>query len=213
MPLKELFPAYFPQDLTDCARLLSLRKGDNVFTYGEPITSLYRVVRGRISLVHYTSEDTEVVLMRMGRGEFIAECSVCANIYTCEGRADTDSLVAKLVIADFDRKLTEDAAFARAWAMDLARRLKDQFLRYERLNIRSARERVLHLLYCEAGPDGTVSLPGPQLEWAADMGLTKETLYRVLSGLEAEGVLRRDGKKLVLISNHARRHARVYGIR
>ncbi|MFN2309724.1 MAG: cyclic nucleotide-binding domain-containing protein, partial [Gammaproteobacteria bacterium] len=66
--LKQLFPDYFPQELVASARVQSLRKGEKVFSYGEPITSLYRVIRGRISLVHYTPEDTEVVLMRMGQG-------------------------------------------------------------------------------------------------------------------------------------------------
>lgn len=198
IPKQEIFPAYFPATLTERARLWSLGKHEKLFSYGDSITSLFRIVRGRVSLVHYTPGGGEVVLMRIGAGEFIAECSVCSDIYTCEARADTDTLVAAVAMADFDRCLFDDAGFARAWAFDLARRLKGQFLRYERLSIRSARERVLHFLYSEAGPDGAVLLPGTYTEWAADLGLTKETLYRTLADLEAEGVVCRDHRRLQL---------------
>lgn len=190
--------------------MLALKKQERLFGHGESISCLYRVVQGRISLVHYTPGGGEVVLMRIGAGEFIAECSVCCDIYTCEARADADCLIVAVAMADFDRCLFEDAGFARAWALDLARRLKGQFLRYERLSLRSARERVLHYLCSEAGSDGAVSLPGTHTEWAGDLGLTKETLYRVLSGLEAEGLVLRDGRRLRLANPEHRLLASVH---
>jgi len=194
----KMFPAYFPQQLVARARLLKLRRGEYLFGYGERIDSLHRIVEGQVSLVHVTPDGGELVLMRAGSGQFIAECSVCANEYTCEARADTDSLIASLAIADFDRWLIEDNGFARAWALDLARRLKEQFFRYERLSLRGARERILHFLYSEADPRGSLTLPGTVADWAAELGLTKETMYRALAALEDEGILKREGRQMMI---------------
>ncbi|MFN2349217.1 MAG: Crp/Fnr family transcriptional regulator [Thioalkalivibrio sp.] len=192
------FPAYFPEELVSRAHTRILRRGESLFSYGERIGSLFRVVEGHVSLVHLMPDGGSLVLMRAGPGEFIAECSVCADKYTCEARAESESIVASLAIADFDRWLIEDNCFARAWAMDLARRLKDQFLRYERLGLRGARERVLHYLYSEADPRGTLTLTCSYTDWAADLGLTKEAMYRTLSTLENEGVLTREGRCMTI---------------
>lgn len=181
------------------ARPHTLRRGDILFGYGDRIDSLHRIVKGQLSLVHLLPDGSELVLMRVGAGQFIAECSICANEYTCEARADTESIITSLPMAEFDRCLIQDGSFARAWALDLARRLKDQFLRYQRLSLRSAHERILHFLYSEADTRGMVSLAGSYAGWAAELGLTKETLYRALAALEIEGKLKRDGKRLTLL--------------
>lgn len=197
-PLAEMFPDYFPAELVERARLLSLSAGESLFSYREPINALYRILEGRLSLVHHTPDGSEIVLMRVGPGQFIAECSVCSDTYTCQARADTDSLIARLPLTDFDRWLYQDSGFARAWALDLARRLKDQFMRYERLSIRSARERILHYLYTEACADGALELTGSYLDLATDIGLTKETLYRTLAALESDGMITRQGRRLCI---------------
>lgn len=194
--VEQMFPDYFPAELASRARLLSLHAGESLFTYREPINALHRVVKGRLSLVHHTPDGAEIVLMRVGPGQFIAECSVCSDIYTCNARADTDSLIARLPLTDFDRWLYEDSGFARAWALDLARRLKEQFMRYERLSIRGARERILHYFYTESRSDGALELAGSYLDLATELGLTKETLYRTLAALESEGKITRQGRHI-----------------
>ncbi|MDZ7663308.1 Crp/Fnr family transcriptional regulator [Thiohalophilus sp.] len=196
IPVVEMFPDYFPEELVKRARLLSLRTGEALFSNNEPIHALYRVIKGRLSLVHHTFDGDEIVLMRAYAGEFIAECSVCCDIYTCHARADVDSQIASLPLADFDRWLYEDSSFTRAWALDMARRLKEQFMRYERLSIRGARERILHYLYAEARADGVLDLAGSYVELATELGLTKETVYRTLAALEAEGVITRRGRHI-----------------
>ncbi|WP_284155491.1 Crp/Fnr family transcriptional regulator [Sulfuricystis multivorans] len=203
-----MFPAYFPHELVRRARLRSLRRGEVLFSFGDRIDSLHRVVEGQLSLVHLLPDGGELVLMRTGADQFIAECSVCANEYTCEARADKESLVASLPMAEFDRWLIQDGSFARAWAMDLARRLKDQFIRYQRLSLRNARDRILHFLHSEADTRGVVSLPGSYADWAAELGLTKETLYRALAALEDEAVLSRDGRWLTILESPLRRGTR-----
>jgi CRP-like cAMP-binding protein len=66
-------------------------------------------------------------------------------------------------------------------------------------NIRSARERVFQYLLLATAPDGcTVILDGPLQDIAADLGLTREALYRTLAALEADGVISRRDQAIVV---------------
>jgi len=81
----------------------------------------------------------------------------------------------------------------------LARQIQDLRARMELRNIRSARERVLQYLRLCAGADGrTIAIEGQFQDIAAEVGLTREALYRTLAALEAEGVLARAGTGIVL---------------
>jgi DNA-binding MarR family transcriptional regulator len=65
----------------------------------------------------------------------------------------------------------------------------------ERLSLRSAAERVLHLLGSEGrGPRREYQPPASLKDLARDLALTPEALYRTLAQLERDGVIeRRDG--------------------
>ena len=66
-------------------------------------------------------------------------------------------------------------------------------------NIRSAGERVLQYLRLRAGANGrTIAIEGQYQDIAAEIGLTREALYRALARLEAEGVLTRDASGIAL---------------
>ena len=66
-------------------------------------------------------------------------------------------------------------------------------------NIHSARERVFQHLLLAAVPDGrTVALDGPLQDVAADLGLTREAVYRTLAALEADGMISRREGTIVL---------------
>ncbi len=59
-------------------------------------------------------------------------------------------------------------------------------------NIRSARERVLQYLRLRAGRHGrSIAIEGQLQDIAAELGMTREALYRTLARLEAEGFVRR----------------------
>jgi CRP/FNR family transcriptional regulator, dissimilatory nitrate respiration regulator len=81
----------------------------------------------------------------------------------------------------------------------MARQLHALRQRLELRNVRSARERVLLALELRATDDSrTVVLEGPLQDFAADLGLTREALYRTLAGLHASGQIVRDGSQITL---------------
>lgn len=64
-----------------------------------------------------------------------------------------------------------------------------------RLSLKSAAERIRHLLVSEGrGPRREIVLDGTLKDLARNLGLTDEVLYRTLAAMEREGVIeRRDG--------------------
>lgn len=64
-------------------------------------------------------------------------------------------------------------------------------------NIRSARERVLQYLRLRVH-GRSIAVEGQLQEIAAEIGITREALYRTLAALEAEGCLTRTQTTILL---------------
>ena len=66
-------------------------------------------------------------------------------------------------------------------------------------NIRSARERVLQYPWLRAGVHGrSIAIEGQLQDIAAEIGMSREALYRTLAALEAEGCLTRKDNAILL---------------
>ena len=95
--------------------------------------------------------------------------------------------------------LRTDPALAETFIARLARQLQELRARMELRNIRSARERVLQYLWLRAGVDGRgVAIEGQLQDVAAEIGMSREALYRTLAALEAEGCLTRKDNAILL---------------
>jgi len=81
----------------------------------------------------------------------------------------------------------------------LAYQLQELRARLELRNIRSARDRVLQYLRLRAGIHGrSITIEGQLQDVAAEIGITREALYRTLATLEAEEYLTRTENGIVL---------------
>ncbi len=67
----------------------------------------------------------------------------------------------------------------------------------ERLSLKTARERIIHFIEIE-GASGTVDLEQSKKDWAAELGLTHEALYRALAQMEKCGELTVERSRLTL---------------
>jgi CRP-like cAMP-binding protein len=193
-------PSWLPGPLLDGGRWLSLEQGACLFHAGDPVEWVYWVARGALKLVRYAPDGTEIVLHRAFAGETFAEASLSAGRYHCEGLCDRDCRLLALPAEMFRRCLREDPDFAAVWQDALARALRVQRARYERLGLKSAGARVLHYLVSEGqGTPPAIILPGTLREWAAELGLAHETLYRTLAELTKAGTISRDGAVIRLL--------------
>ena len=178
-----------------------LAAGGSLFNQGDRAVAIYRVESGRLRLVRRTSDDHLVVLHTARRGEFFAEASLFAETYHCDAVAAAPSRVRVYPKAEIIALLRTEPAFAEAFMTRLAHQLQELRTRMELRNIRSARERLMQYLRLRAGPDGrgrSVAVDGPLQDIAAEIGMTREALYRTLAGLEADGSIARTQTAIVL---------------
>lgn len=170
----------------------TLTAGETLFRQGSRTVGLYEVVRGKVRLVRINRSGREVLLHSATDGETIAEASLFSPTYHCDAIASTKT-VARLypkaaLLAEFKR----DPKAMEAFAAKLGQQIMDLRTRLEQRNIHSARERILHHLTVNVGPDGrTVILPGTLKDLAADLGLTHEALYRTLAKMQANAEIQR----------------------
>ena len=189
-------PDYLPEFLRGQARPLGLKRRQGLFRLNDPVTAIYFVRRGEIEAVRYTPEGEALVRVRAGAGEFFGEPALAVDCYTCAAHAKVDSELFALPKAAVLAALRDDTGFAAAFLLAQIRNARRQCSRYERVRLRRAEDRIVHYLICEAGPDGRVALTGSLADWAGELGLQPESLYRALARLREEGRIEGEGTTL-----------------
>lgn len=165
-----------------------------IFRLGDTPRDLFLVASGEARARRYGTDGAEIVMQRSRAGELFAEAGLVAPRYSCEGFCPVASKVLRIPIATIKGRIASDGDFALRFSQFLALAMRRQCARYERLRLKRAGERVLHYLNCElTGPAGAdLELDIPLAEWADDLGLEPETLYRALADLEKKGFIARE---------------------
>jgi CRP-like cAMP-binding protein len=177
----------------------ALAPGEVLFRQGDPAAAIYKVESGRLRLIRRTVDDHLVILHTARRGEFFAEASLFADAYHCDAVAAAQSSVRVYQKEIVINALRTGPALAEAFMARLARQPQELRARMELRNIRSARDRVLQYLRLSAGIGGrSVALDGQLQDIAAEIGITREVLYRTLAALETEGHLTRTETAILL---------------
>jgi CRP-like cAMP-binding protein len=176
-----------------------LASGELLFRQGDRATAIYKVESGRLRLIRRTVDDHLVILHTARRGEFFAEAALFSEAYHCDAGAAAPSSVRVYPKETVMEALRMDPALAEAFMARLARQLQELRARMELRNIRSARDRVLQYLRLRAGVHGrSIAVEGQLQDIAAEIGMTREALYRTLGALETEGHLTRTESAILL---------------
>ncbi len=184
---------------TETVRVRSLAAGQSLFRQGEAVSNLYRLESGRMRLVRHTENGTAVVVHLARSGETFAEASAFADTYHCDAMAETDTRVAAMPKMAFLAALARDPETSLRFARLLAGQVMDLRARIELRNIRSAPERLMAWLRLRAtGIPLKAALDGTWSDVAAEIGLTREALYRAVARLEAGGSIERVGREVLL---------------
>jgi CRP-like cAMP-binding protein len=174
-------------------------QGELLFEQGAPAEAIFSVENGRLRLIRRTIDDHLIVLHTARPGELFAEASLFAEAYHCDAVAAVSSRVRAYPKTSVLEALRHNPALAEAFIARLAQQLQELRGRMELRNIGSARERVLQYLRLRAGAlSRSVALEGQLQDIAAEIGVSRETLYRTLAALEDEGQLARSGSAILL---------------
>lgn len=191
-------PDYLPPALLDQARPLALARGEHLFRQDDPVRHLYFVQAGELKAIRPQLDGSQAVMLRGRAGEFFAESALATTRYVCHAEAVCPSRVLAFPADAFRAALAEDGELALTFALAMAAHARRQCSRQERLRLKRARERVLHLLTCEADNAGRLVWRAPLAEMAEELALEPETLYRTLGELEQEGIIERERRVIRL---------------
>jgi CRP/FNR family transcriptional regulator len=198
--MKPLLPDYFPPILQQQARLHELTAGEELFQVNEAVTHLFYVQAGELKAIRYLPDGGEVTMLRARSSEFLGESTLAIERYVCKAVAMNAVQVVAMPMQAVKDALAADSAFAFRFLLEVAKTSRKQCSRYERLRLKNASDRVLHYLLCESGGCGMIEYPTHLYEWAHELGLQKETLYRTLAALEQVGKISRTDKVIKLLS-------------
>lgn len=163
--------------LFDGARPLEIHPGQALFLTGDPVASVHLVLSGQVALLRRTEQGATLRLQVADPGEVLAEASVWSARYHCDAEATGLTTLAAVPVARFRQRLAEDAALAEAWARHLARAVQAARFRAGLLALRGVSDRLDAWL--AEGHD--LPPPGRMQNLSADLGITREALYRELS--------------------------------
>lgn len=187
--------AALPGTVRRQTRLVEIARHSTLFSRGDRPKAMFFVLTGEVRLVRQSHSGGEIILQRTRRG-FLAEASLDQPMYHCDAVAAETSLILAIPRNAFSSAL-ETSDFRRRWIAHLARELRSVRSQAERLSLKTARERIVHFIETE-GASGVVDLKQSKKDWAVELGLTHEALYRALAQMKECGRLIVDQSRLTL---------------
>ena len=179
---------------------LRLERGSAVFRQDDTATAIYIVESGRVRLARVMADGAALVLQVADAGQSFAEAALSAARYHCDATAELDSTVLRLPKRDLLAALAADPAQALALALAFASQVRDLRAWLELRNIRSATQRLLAWLHLRAsGSPPQVSVTHSWTLIAAELGLSREAVYRSLTALERDGRIARSATAIRLL--------------
>jgi CRP-like cAMP-binding protein len=189
-----------PAALLTATTYRELTAGEVLFHQGDPALAIFTVETGRLRIVRHTLQGKMVTFQVARSGESFAEAALFADIYNCDAVAEVASRVAAYPKPLLLELLHDYPELTQDFMVRLVKQIQCLKVRLELRDIPSAHERVLQYLRLMAEPADklTINFDRPLKDIASELGLTPETLSRVLTRLEKEGVITRTKQKITL---------------
>jgi CRP/FNR family transcriptional regulator len=199
-------------------RKRSLRPGEYLFRAGEPFHSIYGVCSGTVKSYAFDRDGAVQITGFHLPGELVGLNALASRQYVSNAVALDATSVCELLCHPLEAMREQDPALGRDIYDLLGLEILDT---YRQLSVvlgkKNAAEKLSAFIYSlcrrhrERGlPDTDLRLSMSRSDIADYLGLTKETVCRLFTRLEADGLLRVRGKRLRIEDLAAlRRHAGV----
>ena len=203
-----LFQQWSDEDLRDIAAMSSIRafeRNGTVFHHAAACRQLYVVLHGRIQLSRLTPDGRETVIHVIGPGELLA----CAALFldrAFPATARVISSTARLLVLEgtgFLDKLSRRSDLSFRVIAALSMRISKLTGRIESQATESAAQRVASWLLGQlhAGGHGKrVVLKSTKKALADELGMTPETLSRVLAQLRQHRIIEVNRREIEILS-------------
>lgn len=184
-----------PRKVLALCKERTLNKGEVLFQQGKKPEILFYIVSGEAVLSRVSSHGESTILQRCKAG-FLSEASLLSEKYHCDAYA-TQSGLANTIPIPAIRDALMEPDFAIKWVQLLSREIMRLRTQSERLGLKDIKSKLLHLIETE-GSKGILTLKSDFKSLASEIGVTHEALYRAISAMEKQGMLRKCGNTLKL---------------
>jgi len=179
--------------------------GKMVFSEGEPCAGMYVVESGHVRIFKSSAGGREQVLNIEGPGSSVAELPVFdGGNYPASVSAVDDATLLFVSKQDFQALCLAHPEVALKVLRVVGARLRKLVGIIEELSFSTVRHRLASFLVRQAkkgkrtGQGIEVTLPASNQELAAQIGTVRELVSRNLSRLQAEGLIRMDGRSVTI---------------
>jgi CRP/FNR family transcriptional regulator, dissimilatory nitrate respiration regulator len=187
--------ADLPAPLRSQMTQITLAPGQHVFFRGDKPTSIFVILSGEVQLVRTSAQGRDVIFQRTKQG-FLAEASLDQEAYHCDAIAAVASTAVSIPRQVFLQALAGEQ-FSQWWLSHLYRELRCTRAHVERLSLPTVVDRIIHYIETE-GVHGRLILRQTRKEWASELGLSHEALYRTLRKMREGGLIEVSGNNIML---------------
>jgi len=203
-----LFRQWSDEDLRDVAAIAAIRDFDRnstIFHHASACRHLYVIMHGQIQLSRLTEDGRETVIHVLGPGELLA----CAALFLDRSYPATARVIspdARLLVlsgAAFLDKLSSRSDLSFRVIAALSMRISKLTGRIESRATESSEQRFASWLLgqSESGqPGGKIILKSTKKVLAEELGMTPETLSRVLAKFRRSGILAVNRREIEILS-------------
>jgi CRP/FNR family transcriptional regulator len=179
--------------------------GEQIFSEGDACQGFFIVEAGEVKIYKTAPSGREQVLTIERAGDSVAELPLFdGGPYPASAVAATEGTLLFISKRDFRAFVLENPEVALKVLKAVGSRLRRLVGLIEELSFTTVRGRLAMLLVRLVRTEGEATARGhevtlpPNLELAAQIGTVRELISRNLGRLQAEGLIRLDGKRLIV---------------
>ena len=179
------------------------KKGELIFSEGDPGDGFYIVAEGQTKVFKTSSEGKEQILHIFGPGEPIGEVAVFAGIpFPANAQALAKSSLLFFPREAFTKLIAREPSLAMKLLAVLSKRLRQFTVQIENLSLKEVPGRIAgHLLFLSREQEnrGEVELTISKGQLASLLGTIPETLSRIQGRMATEGLIAVSGRRITLL--------------
>ena len=192
----------FSDDVRSRVEQQIVQPGEILFMENSPVERFFFCKQGCIRLEVTPHKNKAIVLYRARDEETIAEEHLILDEYGYRAVADEASVIESVPKQLILNEIRTNPDVAKNFVFCLSKRNIQLRINFERLGIKSAKDRVFHFLRGLAIQNpGPLELSGKLKSLSRDLNLTHEAVYRALKELENMGSISRQGGTISLIES------------
>jgi CRP/FNR family transcriptional regulator len=179
------------------------KKGQTIFSEGDEGNGFYVVLSGRVKIFKISPEGKEQIFHLFGPGEPFGEVAVfTGQTFPAFAEAYMPSSVLFFPKAAFTSLIKKDPSLALNMLAVLSMRLRKFAALIEDLSLKEVSGRLAAYLFYLSAKDKNsrqLKLDISKGELAALLGTIPETLSRILTKMNRQGLIRSDGSRIIIL--------------